>query len=748
MHIGSTGWVPGRLCGRGLVPSIAHDALPPRLGGSRSALAYRSDSASGRVGRSLLWGPVPATSRFEPESAVTLGQYDLVMAARSFSLTAGEQDVLAHARVSPELAVSELVWNSLDADAKSVCLSIRRDVVDGPPVRLIAIDDGHGMAPHEIDDAFGSHRTSRKSTVRTTPQGRPMHGRSGRGRFRSFAIARRVRWQTSAPNELGVITTSEVTLRCDAPTRGEVDTVPQSLVTNTATGTSVDLTLLEGQKAARLGDSNFRRRLEAVLAPTLLSRADATVTFGGYPLDPESQIEHREVVSFDADLADYYHFDGSAAGQPLLEVIEWENATVPPAVFLCDEHGAALLEFEGARLPKTPGLNWTAYMRWEGFGRDTVNEGDLQAARETFAGVIEPALVALVEHLHQRTETLADDLIGTWVSDGTYPYVAPPESLIDEAEQAGFRELVTVARKAVPSDPEQRRLTLGLMQTTFKESPDDALRVIAKVKGLNAKEVRDFRLLLEQTTLSSVLRASKMLTDRIDFLLGLDELLHGENDRRQFLERDHLHRLVEKNGWVFGNEWALVRSEASLVSVLREHLALLRPAEEAAISAKDVDRGNRRVDMLLAGATSEHRRVRRLVVELKRASLVLHREERDQIESYAQAVVGHPKFQAEVVHWEFWLLGTTIGDDIGPSLAKRGEPVGLFQEVQLDNGSTYRIWVRTWSDVITAGKHALEFFKAELDYDPDVADALEGIRARYPAYVPPMPSESSVKGAS
>lgn len=632
---------------------------------------------------------VAATSGCGPEAIVAHGQYDPVVTARTFSLAAGEQDVLAHARVSPELAVSELVWNALDADARSVHLELRRDVVGGPPVRLIAIDDGHGMGPHEIDDAFGSHRRSRKSGVRTSPQGRPMHGRNGCGRFRSFAIAQRVRWRTWAPDELGEVTTSEVTIRCDAPTEGEIDTIADSLVRNTTTGTSVDLLLLDSQKAARVGDSSFRRRLEAVLAPTLLSLSGATVTYDGSPLDPESQIEQRDVVSFEAELADYHHFDGSAAGQPVLDVIEWENATVPPAVFLCDENGGALFEFDGARLARTPGLNWTAYLRWEGFARDNVSEGDLQAARATFTGVIEPALAALAEHLHQRTETLADDVIGAWVSDGTYPYAEVPDSLVEEAEQAGFRELVTVARKAVPADPEQRRLTLGLMQAAFKESPDDALEVIAKVKGLNAEEVRDFRLLLEQTTLSSVSRASKMLTDRIDFLLALDELLHGEDQRDQFLERDHLHRLVEKNAWIFGNEWSLVRSEASLVSALREHLALLRPEEKTRISTEDVDRGGRRIDMLLAGATSEHRRVRRLVVELKRSSLVLHREERDQIESYAQALAAHPKFQAELVHWEFWLLGTTIGGDIAPSLTKRGEPVGLFQEVQLDNGSTY-----------------------------------------------------------
>lgn len=659
------------------------------------------------------------------------------MPSRTFSLTAGEQDVLAHARVSAELAIGELIWNALDADAKEVSVALERNVPGGPVTRLTVTDDGHGLGPHEIDDAFASHRKSAKRERRISPGGRPMHGRNGRGRFRSFAVAVRARWRTWGEDELGQVVITEVTIRSDKATDGEVAELGEpSSALPTRTGTVVTLHLADNQKAARIGDASFQQRLEAVLASTLVSLTDSTVSFEGIALDPTAQIEHQARPEFDADLASYAHLDGTPAGEPVLDVIEWKTAVISPTLFLCDENGAALVEFEGARLPRAPGINWSAYLRWEGFARATVNEGDLQNARAAFAGVIEPALSALARHLQDRSELLTGDLIETWVSDGTYPYLDHPITILDEAEQAGFRELVAVARKAVPSDREQRRLTLGMMQATFKESPDDALQVIAKIKGLDPAEIQEFRELLDRTPLARVIRASKMLTDRIDFLVALDELLHGVDHRDLFLERDHLHKLVEKNPWIFGNQWSLVRSEASLVSALREHLRILRPDDDEAVDPAGVERGTRRIDMLFAGAASEHRRTRRLVVELKRASLTLARRERDQIESYAQAITGHAKFQGELVHWDFWLLGTTIGDDIRPSVRKKNEPTGRFQEVQLDNGSTYSIWILSWSDVISAAKDSLEFFREEIAYDPDVADALAGIRARYPDHLP------------
>ncbi len=664
----------------------------------------------------------------------------LVMSSRTFTLTAGEQDVLAHAKVSAELAIGELIWNALDADAKQVSVALDRNFVGGPVTGLSVTDDGHGLGPHEIDNAFGAHRKSSKRDNRISPGGRPMHGRNGRGRFRSFAIALRIRWRTAGEDELGNIVTSEVTIRSDRPTDGEIADIDQMREEGiTETGTVVTLNLADTQKVAKIDDPNFPQRLEAVLASTLMALAESVVLFDGIELDPTKQIEHREQPTFIAELDDYGHLDGSTAGTPVLEVIEWKSPVIAPTLFLCDENGAALIEFERAKMPRTPAINWTAYLRWEGFGRDSVSDGDLQNARASFAGIVQPALAALARHLQARSDLLTGDVIETWVTDGSYPYLVAPITIVDEAEQAGFRELVAVTRRVVPADREQRRLTLNMMQATFKGSPDDALQIVARIKGLDEAEVQEFRELLDRTPLSRVIRASKMLTDRIDLLVALDELLHGPELRDDFLERDHLHRLVEQNPWVFGNQWSLLRSEASLVSVLREHLRILRPDDTSPMEPSTVDGGNRRVDMLFAGASNEHRRSRRLVVELKRASLALGRRERDQIESYAQSVTGHPRFQGEVVQWEFWLIGTQIGEDIRPSVRKRNEPPGLFQEVVLENGSSYRIWILSWSEVIGAAREALEFFRDEIAYDPDATEALHGIRARYPGHVPGPP---------
>lgn len=659
------------------------------------------------------------------------------MSTREFSLVAGNQDVLAHAKTSPEIAIAELIWNALDADATVVTIELRRSIESGPVTAVVVTDDGHGIGPHRIDEAFATHRASPKSKKRTSPKGRPMHGQNGRGRFRTFAIASQARWRTWGENELGEVIGSEVTLRSDRATVGSVSELKGAQTELASrTGTRVTLSLHDQQKAAKVGDESFRNQLEAVMAATLLSLADATVTFDGIDLDPSGQIETQGQPEVEIDLSEYVQLDGTPAGPLVLEVIEWTTDAIQPCLYLCDEDGAALIEY-GGKIPKVPGVDWSGYLRWEGFARDTVNEGDLQNARASFGSIIDASIRSLAIYLAERADALVGDDIDRWTEDGTYPYLESPATLLEEAEQEGFRELVQVSRKVVPVEKEQRRLTLGMMQRTFKESPDDALHVIAKVKGLDPVAIREFRELLDRTPLTRVVHSAKLVADRVDFLVALGELLHGEDHRDAFLETAHLHRLVENNPWVFGNRWALVRSEATLLSVMREHLSLLRPDDHDPIGSDDVDRSRRRVDLLFSGSIAEHARRRRLIVELKRANLVLGIRERDQIDAYTKAIVRSPKFQGEVSHWDFWLLGTAIDDDILDSVQAKGLPPGLYREKDLPNGSSYRIWIRSWSEVLFEAQEDLRFYQEQLSYDPDIADALAGLRSRYPDDMPP-----------
>lgn len=116
----------------------------------------------------------------------------------------------------PIKAVIELVWNSLDADAHDVVVTLHRNDADGV-IGAEVTDDGHGMAPEELSSAFRWVGNSWKwAAGRSKGEERPLHGRLGQGRLRAFALGTQVVWETVADSLDGKRLRSVVRASADA----------------------------------------------------------------------------------------------------------------------------------------------------------------------------------------------------------------------------------------------------------------------------------------------------------------------------------------------------------------------------------------------------------------------------------------------------------------------------------------------------------------------------------------------------
>src|SRR6266508_4922511 len=88
----------------------------------------------------------------------------------------------------PVHALAELIWNSVDADANKVDVSIEKNEL-GAMSRIIVRDNGIGMEYDDAPELFkrlgGSWKRLRATTKR---DGRFLHGQDGRVRFKAFAL--------------------------------------------------------------------------------------------------------------------------------------------------------------------------------------------------------------------------------------------------------------------------------------------------------------------------------------------------------------------------------------------------------------------------------------------------------------------------------------------------------------------------------------------------------------------------------
>ncbi len=93
-------------------------------------------------------------------------------------------------------AISEFVWNALDADAPRTSVELVRTALGGLE-SIVIRDNGTGITKARAEHDFESLGESWKlHTARTPVLGRALHGKEGQGRLRFFSLARRAVWDT------------------------------------------------------------------------------------------------------------------------------------------------------------------------------------------------------------------------------------------------------------------------------------------------------------------------------------------------------------------------------------------------------------------------------------------------------------------------------------------------------------------------------------------------------------------------
>lgn len=622
----------------------------------------------------------------------------------------------------PIHGLAELVWNAVDANATEVAVTVKRtsaDAVDEVVVR----DNGHGFGAGEIVEMFGAvggswkhHAPNRK----TRGGSRILHGDKGEGRWKAFSIGDRVVWESitagedDQPNRKVRLTMSEQRLD-EYDWTGPADT-------DEPAGTTV--TVIAGIKEPNaLLNEKARRELTTVMALYLSKYPDVTVSYDDTPLAVTDLITDQVEIEVPFE---------NEHGPVTLTVIEWEG-NIDRALYLCDEGGATLHESNAGI--HAPGFTFTAYVRWAGF---RAHESLLPLA-DMDNDEVGPAANAAREALraHFRAKRVEDTktVVQEWRDEDVYPFAGDPADAVEMAEQALFNFVAVSAADSVNRIEDQQAKALGLqtMRIAVERDPSSVEYIMQEVLRLPEAKIEEFRNLLEQTSLTALVDAMRLVTGRLRFIAGLELLLFDPTNAPKVLERAHLHKMIENEPWLFGEEFATHVSDRSLTTLLEAHLDVLGRDGFVSEVVADEDGKSRRIDFLF-GRALELNRARRehLVVEIKRPSITIGRKEMDQIEDYARAVIDDARFDLETVQWDFVLVTTELSDLAKGRVYRSEQPRGLLFEP----APGARIWVRTWAEIVSECKHRLKFIRDQLEYDPDADQAVVYLRDTYPDYVP------------
>ncbi len=248
------------------------------------------------------------------------------------------------------------------------------------------------------------------------------------------------------------------------------------------------------------------------------------------------------------------------------------------------------------------------------------------------------------------------------------------------------------------------------------------------------------------------LDSSKVVADRLNFLHGLEMLLYRGESRRTLKERAQLQKVLEKETWIFGEEFALSVADQSLDEVLKKHLAALgrEPGadDEDKVTLPDGRRGI--VDLMLSRLIPPSRPGERqhLVVELKRPSQKITKKILGQTEDYALAVAKDERFRDTDTRWCFWAVSNDIEESAREKVSQSKRPFGLLYE---KDDPKIQVWAMPWSRIIESCSSRLRFYQEKLEYTASDESSLAFLKKVHEKYLPSVmvePKEPVAKRGS
>jgi len=628
----------------------------------------------------------------------------------------------------PLAALAELVWNGFDADANQV--EVHLDLNDMGGLQTIRVRDyGYGIDYTKVETFFGSLGDSWKKEGGRR-NGRALHGKNGKGRFKAFALGDHVEWNTTYRHN-GKVYFYKIT--------GKMGTLDDFEMTDPIEadgkqiGTEVVVYNLTRNFRSLQNDS-APLELAKLFAVYLTENPSLRFNYDGISVDPKSVQNCCGDFSLGAvELGDGRKVDVA------LSIIEWSIPT-DRVLHLCDASGISLHELESGKQIRAPGFHFTGYVKSDHFRElDKSNQLALAEMHPDVLAIVKVAKNKIKEHFRHRLVEDQSKIIDRWKQEQIYPYDDKINlNPVEVAERQVFDILAVNVQSYLPlfdvADVKSRKFTFRLLAQAIRENPESVQKIIAEVLGLKKDEQDDLAELLKQTSLSSIISSARIVANRLDFLNGLENLLFDKESKKKLLERDQLHKILENEAWLFDEEFSLAGSELRLEEVLNQHLDKLGKREDDPDPVEVGEGKTGRVDLMLQKAiqprTGEYDY---LIVELKRPSKKIDGDVLMQIKQYARAVARDERFRDIKIRWKFVAISNDLDDFAKSESRQRDRQRGIVSD---DAELNITVWARSWAEVINDARARLRFVNTQLDYEANRESAKAYLKKTHAKFIP------------
>jgi hypothetical protein len=642
----------------------------------------------------------------------------IAMARKHVNVAKDHIDRLA--KTSALSAVEEMIWNALDAGSRRVETQLQMNDMGGVQ-NIEIVDHGTGIAVGELEQAFGSLGESKKNKQRETGDGRRLHGREGRGRFKALSLANNPQWESIYKSD-GKTYKYQISISSLDPEFYSY-TEPAEVV-GEDTGTTVRLNnITQGSRSLCVPDiiAQLTRRFALYLS----NYPGIQIIYDGRVLAVEDIIERKRAYVLPMPAAD--------GAETTLTVIEWKFKLDSKNLHLCNESG--FCRHEMAAGVNAPGIDYTAYLSSPVIERCYVDgQLPLEDLHDDLQKVIELAKEKLREHVRERLAEEAKDTVSEWQELEIYPYQKESTNPIEKAERQVFDIVALRVNEQHPTfksaDIENKKLGLALIRQALESNPSSLTKILKELVHLPKEEQDALADLLKRTPLTALIQAGSLVTQRLDTVQAFEHIIFDKDWKKKLLERTQLHRLLVHELWIFGEEYTLDNDDESLTEVLRKHVKKLGRGDLAPEVEVTTIQGVAGIPDLLMSRRFQYsgQQFENLVVELKRPSITIGQNEIGQLEEYATTVASDERFDTQKYIWRFVLAGNSLNEHAKAKSSQDGLPRGCSYKSKSGNVSVY---IRCWAEILAEAKSRYEFFREKLQVEASKEYGIDYLQKHY-----------------
>lgn len=634
----------------------------------------------------------------------------------------------------PIPAIKEIIWNAFDSNSLIVKVLFHKYSNTNTIEKVTIQDQGEGIPHHNVSSLFGSLGESWKKDAKKNGD-RSLHGQYGKGRFKAFSLGEIVVWSTCVEDK-GKYFRYSIKGNANNIKRFEISEPSES--SDNIKGTQVEIFNLAKQASSLATDSS-KESITKEYALYLTEYPHKKLFYDNAYITPSDVwLDKKEYNLGDIEIE-------SVQENVSVSIIEWKFKT-PREIHYCDENGFSLFNESAGKLVRSYGIDFTVYIKSpfikRKFEENVLSLGSLESGiKELKDKVID----LCKKHFVNKEFLQKTKIVDEWKEQNIYPYERTPQpGSIEEAEQKVFNILAVNVESYLTSFSKSnnnvKKFTFKLLSQALKDNPNSVRKILSEVLVMSSDDQDSMAKLLEKTTLPNIIKASQVVSDRLNFLTGLEQLLFDDKTKKKLLERDQLHKLLENEAWLFREDFNLSRSENTLNQVLQYHADKMGIIYDPELPVVREDGTTGRVDLLLSKARQPREgELEHLVVELKRPTKKIDLSVINQVKSYAYAVSNDGRFDKQNTKWFFVAVSNEIDPLVQDEISQDDRPYGL-----LYSKGNVSIWIYTWGELIGQARSRLMFFSNLLDIDINRDSATNYLKETYAKFIPTEINELEV----